>query len=68
MIIETSVSDPDYIFCSLDVLYGGLVINCSLIQKRFNLCFFNFWIMRTLDPDSIWIRIGIKPKMLDPDP
>ncbi len=41
-------------FCSLDVLYGGLGIGK-----------FSFFI-KTLDPD--WIRIGIQPKMLDPDP
>jgi hypothetical protein len=24
--------------------------------------------MEALDPDPFWIRIGIQPKMLDPDP
>jgi hypothetical protein len=28
--------------------------------------FFQFLVIKTLDPD--WIRIGIHPKMLDPDP
>jgi hypothetical protein len=28
--------------------------------------FFQFLVIKTLDPDSIRIRIGIKPKMLDP--
>jgi hypothetical protein len=30
--------------------------------------FFNFWSSKPLDPDWIRIRIGIQPKMLDPDP
>jgi hypothetical protein len=41
-------------FCSLDVLYGGLGIG--------KLLFINFWSSKP------WIRIGIQPKMLDPDP
>jgi hypothetical protein len=28
--------------------------------------FFQFLVIKALDPD--WIRIGIQPKMLDPDP
>jgi hypothetical protein len=29
---------------------------------------FQFLVIKALDPDWIRIRIGIKPKMLDPDP
>jgi hypothetical protein len=49
-----------------------------LIQKKFNyflaVIFFHFLVIKALDPDMdpdpywIWIRIGIQPKMLDPDP
>jgi hypothetical protein len=28
--------------------------------------FFQFFVIKALDPD--WIRIGIQPKMLDPNP
>jgi hypothetical protein len=50
-------------FCNLDVLYGGLGIGklYFLIQKKFNFIF-NFWSLK------LRIRIGIQPKMLDPDP
>jgi hypothetical protein len=42
-----------------------------LIKKCFFLFlsevnFFQFFVIKTLDPN--WIRIGIQPKMLDPDP
>jgi hypothetical protein len=41
-----------------------------LIQKKFNffsaVIFFQFLAIKSLNPD--WIRIGIQPKMLDPDP
>jgi hypothetical protein len=30
--------------------------------------FFQFWVIKTLDPDWFRIRIGIEPKILDPDP
>jgi hypothetical protein len=30
--------------------------------------FFQFLVIKALDPDWIRIRIGIQPKMLDPDP
>jgi hypothetical protein len=43
-------------FCNLDVLYGGLGIGKLQFDKK------NFW---SLKP---WIRIGIQPKLLDPDP
>jgi hypothetical protein len=55
-------------FCNLDILYGGLGIGKLQFLKKKNLIlfsaviFFNFW---SLKP---WIRIGIQPKMLDPDP
>jgi hypothetical protein len=41
-----------------------------LIKKKiiffFSCNFFQFLVIKALDPD--WIRIGIQPKMLDPDP
>jgi hypothetical protein len=39
-----------------------------LIQQFFfsAVIFFQFLVIKALDPD--WIRIGIQPKMLDPDP
>jgi hypothetical protein len=55
--------------CSLDVIYEGLKIGKLkfFILKMFN--FFssvifspNFWLSKP------WIRFGIQPKMLDPDP
>ncbi len=54
-------------FCKLNVLYGGLGIGKLqfLIKKKKKnsaAIFFNFW------PLKPWIRIGIQPKMLDPDP
>jgi hypothetical protein len=56
-------------FCNLDVLYGGLGI-CKLqfLKKKIfsAVIFFQFLVIKVLDPD--WIRIGIPPKMLDPDP
>ncbi len=62
----------DGFYCSLDVLYGDLGIAKLqlLIKKIKNLKFsnvnvFQFLVIKKLDPD--WIRIGIKPKMLDPD-
>jgi hypothetical protein len=47
-------------FCNLDVLYGGLGILFPAL-----IFFLQFLVIKTLDPD--WIRIGIQPKMLDPD-
>jgi hypothetical protein len=61
-------------FCNLDVLYGGLGIGKLqfLIKKNliffFTCNFFKFLVIKALDPDLIRIRIGIQPKMLDPDP
>jgi hypothetical protein len=55
-------------FCNLDKLYGGLGIGKLQFWIKKNLIFFsaviffNFW---SLKP---WIRIGVHPKMLDPDP
>jgi hypothetical protein len=53
--------------CSLDVLYGAIYD-----QKILNLFpavnFFQFFTIKTLDPDWIQIRMGIQPKMLDLDP
>ncbi len=64
-------------FCNLDVLYGGLGIGKLqfLIKKKFNFfssCnfFFKFWSLKPwirIGSGSGSIRIGIQPKMLDPD-
>jgi hypothetical protein len=58
----------------LDILYGGLGIGKLqfLIKKNKNkfsavICF-QFFVIKALDPDWIRIRIGVHPKMLDPDP
>jgi hypothetical protein len=59
-------------FCNLDILYGGLGIGKLqfLIQNFFYfflaVIFFLFLVIKALDP--IRIRIGVHPKMLDPDP
>ncbi len=61
-------------FCNLDVLYEGLGIGklYFLIQKIFlkisAVIFLQFLVIKALDQDPYWIRIGIQPKMLDPDP
>ncbi len=62
-------------FYNLDILYGGLWIGKlqflikKNIYKNFQLVFFlQFLVIKALDPDSIRIRIGVHPKMLDPDP
>jgi hypothetical protein len=59
-------------FCNLDVLYGSLGIGKLkfLIPKKnfifISSCkFFLILVIKTPDPD--WIRIGIQPKMLDPN-
>ncbi len=56
--------------CSLDILYLGLGTSKLqfLIKKIsiFSSCFFQFLVIKALDLD--WIRIGIHPTMLDPDP
>ncbi len=60
--------------CGLDILYGGLEI--SKLQyffdqknnkKIFSYKFFPILVIKTLNPDCIRIRIGIQPKMLEPD-
>jgi hypothetical protein len=59
-------------FCNLHVLYGGLGIGklYFLIKKKLNFFsavnFFQFLVIKTLNPD--WIRIGIQSKMTDPNP
>ncbi len=58
-------------FCNLDILYEGLGIGKLqfLIKKIFfffRCNFFSIFGYKALDPD--WIRIGVHPKMLDPDP
>jgi hypothetical protein len=50
---------------SLKVLYGGLRISKLQFDIKKYINFFQFLAIKTLDPD--WIRIGIHPKMLDPD-
>jgi hypothetical protein len=53
----------------LGVLYGGLGIGKLQFDKKnlifFSCNFFQFLVIKALDPD--WIRIGIHPKILDPD-
>ena len=58
-------------FCNLDVLYGGLGIGKLQFDQKIFISFtavnfLQFLVLKTLNPD--WIRIGIRPKMLDPDP
>jgi hypothetical protein len=59
-------------FYNLDILYGGLGIGklqflIKKNKKKFSAAiFFQFLVIKALDPD--WIRIGVDPKMLDPDP
>ncbi len=49
-------------------------VNCSFWfkkkKKNSAVIFFQFLVIKALDPDwiRIWIRIGFHPKMLDPDP
>ncbi len=51
--------------CSLDVLYGGVGISkLQFLNKKYQFFSLNFWSSK---PWS-WIRMGIEPKMLDPDP
>jgi hypothetical protein len=67
---ECSLLRAEGFFCSLDVLYGGLGIgNLQFLINFFSAVnFFQFFVIKTLAPDWIWIRIGIRPQMLDPDP
>jgi hypothetical protein len=61
-------------FYNLDILYGGLGIGKLqfLIKKNkkinFSCNFFQFLVIKALDPDWIRIRIGLQPQTLDPDP
>ncbi len=59
-------------FYNLDILYGGLGKGKLqfLIKKKKNsaVIFFQFLVIKALDPDWIRIRTGVHPKMLDPDP
>jgi hypothetical protein len=57
---------------SLDVFYGCLGTTGRKLQflKKKNINFFfscKFFVIKTIDPDWIRIRIGVQPKMLDPD-
>ncbi len=60
------------VFFSLEFLYGGLgigklqflILKNVIFSSAVN--FFKFLVIKTMDPE--WIRIGIKPKMLAPDP
>ncbi len=59
-------------FYNLDILYGGCGIGKLqfLIKKNKKnfpaVIFFQFLVIKPLDPD--WIRIGLQPQTLDPDP
>jgi hypothetical protein len=59
-------------FCNLDILYGGLGIGKLqfLIKKKFNffpaVIFFQFLVIKALDP--YWIRIRIRIRNPDPVP
>ncbi len=66
-------------FCSLEILYGGLGIGKLFFHpKKFFFCFSSTFFSTfghknpgsRMDPypDPDWIRIGIQPEMLDPDP
>jgi hypothetical protein len=58
-------------FCNLDIRYGGLGIGKLLFlikKKKFSaIIFFQFFVIKALDPDWIRIRIGVQPKLPDPD-
>jgi hypothetical protein len=49
---------------------GGLGIGklLLLIEKFFLPNFFQFLVIKTLDPDWIRIQTGFQPKIIDPDP
>ncbi len=57
-------------FCNLDILYGGLGIGKLqfLIKKKLiffsAVIFFQFLVIKA----RIWIRIGLQPQTMDPDP
>jgi hypothetical protein len=58
----------------LNALYGGLGIGKLQFLIPTNVkffsavIFFQFLVIKALDSDWIQIRIGIQPKMLDPNP
>ncbi len=56
-------------FCNLDFLYGGLgkgKLWFLILKKLIN--FFSCKFLLIFGHQNPWIRIGIQPKMLDPDP
>jgi hypothetical protein len=59
--------------CSLGILYGGLGISNSQFFSKKGKFFlitvnvFQLLVIKTLDSDWIWFRIGNKPRMLHPD-
>ncbi len=61
-------------FYNLDILYGGLGIGKLkfLIKKNFKkfsaVIFFQFLVIKALDPYWIRIRIGLQHQAMDPDP
>ncbi len=62
-------------FYNLDILYGGLGIGKLqfLIKKKNKnkfsaVIFFQFLVIKALDPYWIRIRIGLQHQALDPDP
>jgi hypothetical protein len=61
-------------FYNLDILYGGLGIGKLqfLIIKKYKkisaAIFFNFWSLKPWIRIGSGSRIGVHPKMLDPDP
>jgi hypothetical protein len=67
--VRWSLLRAEGFFCNLNVLYGGLGIGKLqiLIKKIFftTVIFVNFWSLKPWI--RIRIRIGIQPKMLDPD-
>ncbi len=54
----------------LDGLFWELKASSVTLTFFFAVLFFQFLVIKALDPDPYWIRIriGIQPKMLDPDP
>jgi hypothetical protein len=55
-------------FKVLDFLFWGLISKLQFWSKKsfFSAVNYFHFLVKTLDPG--WIRIGIQPKMLDPDP
>ncbi len=73
-LIRSLDPDPDSEFGS-EVLSALLrprdkkiaIFDQTNIKFFFAVIFFQFLVIKTLDPDWFRIRIGIQPKMLDPD-